>query len=138
MLPQRITPEFLAVLASFKGKLVMVTHCNHPQEIDASVAHACELMQRAKITLLNQSVLLAHINDCADTLSALSNRLFDINVMPYYLHLLDKVKGAHHFDMPRKKALTIYQQLQKKLPGYLVPKLVEEIPGIAHKSFILK
>lgn len=137
VLPERITEEFLTILAASRLQKVMVVHCNHPQELDESVAQACFLLRQAGCHLLNQSVLLKGINDDALVLAQLCKRLFTCGVMPYYLHLLDKVDGTAHFDLPHDKALAIYQQLQQQLPGYLLPRLAREEPGKASKTIFV-
>ena len=117
-------------------KLVLVLHINHPNEIIKPVREAINTLKNNRITLLNQSVLLKGVNDDANTLIDLSHQLFDNNIQPYYLHLLDKVEGAMHFDISREDARALYKKVQQKLPGYLVPKLVSEIPGEASKTLI--
>jgi EF-P beta-lysylation protein EpmB len=107
--------------------VVLVVHCNHPNEIDASVVQALGALRETGVTLFNQSVLLRGINDDADILVALSEKLFGAGVLPYYLHMLDKVTGAAHFYVETDRAKQIYLEMQAKLPGYLVPKLVVEI-----------
>ncbi len=134
VLPERITAELVNIFKSTKLKVVFVIHCNHPNEINAQVEQQLKKLSQAGISLLNQSVLLKHVNDDALVLSELSKKLFKLNIQPYYLHLLDKVSGAQHFDLPRSIAKKIYTELQETLPGYLVPKLVEEIPGNASKT----
>lgn len=133
VLPQRITPELLQVLTATHLKLVMVMHINHANEIDHSVGTALRLLQAAGITLFNQSVLLKKINDSVETLVNLSEKLFANGILPYYLHLLDKVQGAMHFDVCEDKAKYLVQQMMQQLPGYLVPKLVREQPGALSK-----
>ncbi len=137
VLPERINSVLLAQLQASRLRKVMVIHCNHPQEIDESVDLACLALYQAGCQLLNQSVLLKGINDNPAVLAALSERLFDIKILPYYLHVLDKVKGAAHFDMPQEEALAIYRQLQTLLPGYLVPRLAREEAGKQHKTLLL-
>ena len=114
----------------------MVVHCNHQNEICPSVATACLKLSEKNITLLNQSVLLKGINDSTDQLCQLSERLFDAGIMPYYLHLLDKVSGTHHFEVTEEKAIKLITQIKEKLPGYLVPKLVKEEMGAPSKSIV--
>ncbi len=101
-----------------------------------NLAHACQGLKKAGFTLLNQSVLLASVNDKAATLAALSQSLFAMGVLPYYLHLLDKVQGTAHFDLMFDNAMAIFKELQCLLPGYLVPRLVRENPGEKHKTLI--
>ncbi|MCX7124466.1 MAG: EF-P beta-lysylation protein EpmB, partial [Gammaproteobacteria bacterium] len=107
----------------------------HANEIDEAVLLALKKLRAENITLLNQSVLLKNINDNADALVNLSKKLFEAGVLPYYLHLLDKVDGAAHFDVSSEKANQLMLEMKKQLPGFLVPKLAREIPGMAHKDF---
>ena len=132
-LPDRMTPLLIRRLTHTRLPVVMVIHCNHPNEIDAEVEQALSAMQRAGITLLNQSVLLRGVNDNPDVLAALSERLFAARVLPYYLHLLDPVRGAAHFDVPEPEARRIMHDLSSRLPGYLVPRLVREQAGAPYK-----
>lgn len=134
VLPERINEEFLTILSKSPLNKVMVIHCNHPQELNEETDEVCRQLKQAGCHLLNQSVLLAGINDSVEILAQLSRRLFKAHVLPYYLHLLDKVQGAMHFDMPQEKALSLYGQLQKQVPGYLLPRLVREEPGKASKT----
>lgn len=137
VLPERIDNPLIQLLADNRLQKVVVLHSNHPQELDASVADACSALRQIGCHLLNQSVLLAGINDDAQILVALSQRLFAIGVLPYYLHLLDKVQGAHHFDVPLGNALVIFKALQAQLPGYLVPRLAREEAGKKNKTLIM-
>jgi KamA family protein len=114
----------------------MIIHCNHANEIDASVITAIRKLQQAGVMVYNQAVLLRGVNDNVDVLVDLQKRLFALNVQPYYLHLLDRVQGAAHFDIPEAEAHELYRQLQAKLSGYLVPKLVREEAGAPAKSII--
>lgn len=134
--PERIDPEFLAVLTATRLRKVVVLHCNHAQELDESVHTACADLRSIGCVLLNQSVLLTGINDEPGILAALSHALFAYGVLPYYLHVLDKVQGAAHFDMHFSRAQTIYQQLQLLLPGYLLPRLAREEPGKLSKTLL--
>ncbi|WP_131782188.1 EF-P beta-lysylation protein EpmB [Legionella gresilensis] len=136
VLPERITEAFLQILQSTSLHKVIVLHCNHAQELDNQVKRVCQLLSQAGCHLLNQSVLLKGVNNHIQTLVTLSKTLFDCGILPYYLHLLDKVSGAAHFDLPLAEARTLYLQLQSELPGYLVPKLVYEEPGKANKTLI--
>ncbi len=136
MIPERITDELIHTLISTRLKPVVVVHCNHPQEIDASVGSALKkLAQHTHV--LNQSVLLHGVNDDADTLRSLSEKLFAHDVMPYYLHQLDQVTGTAHFAVDDKTAINLHQQMAAQLPGYLVPRLVREVAGFAAKQAIL-
>ncbi|HAZ7572950.1 EF-P beta-lysylation protein EpmB [Legionella sp. PATHC032] len=137
VLPERIDKGLLNLLTNTRFKKVVVVHCNHPQELDESVLQACSDLKKTGCYLLNQSVLLAGINDDALILSRLSHALFDYGIMPYYLHLLDKVKGSAHFDMPFLRARSIYHQLQSLVPGYLLPRLVREEPGRSSKTLLI-
>ncbi|HAT2058535.1 TPA: EF-P beta-lysylation protein EpmB [Legionella pneumophila] len=137
VLPERIDKGLLDLLTNTRFKKVIVIHCNHPQELDESVLQACSDLKKAACYLLNQSVLLAGINDDAGILSKLSHALFDYGIMPYYLHLLDKVKGSAHFDMPLPRAQSIYHQLQSLVPGYLLPRLAREEPGRSSKTLLI-
>lgn len=129
VLPDRVTAGLLDALCHEHLQTVMVLHCNHANEIDASVAHAVNTLRKREITILNQAVLLAGVNDNAQTQVALCEALFAAGILPYYLHMLDKVQGAAHFDVAQKEALAIHQQMTARLPGYMVPKLVREIAG---------
>ncbi|MDY4479253.1 MAG: EF-P beta-lysylation protein EpmB [[Pasteurella] aerogenes] len=134
VIPQRITPALCQLLAESQLQMILVTHINHPNEIDARLAQAMQALKQANVTLLNQSVLLKDINDDADILKQLSDKLFAIGILPYYLHLLDKVEGASHFYQTDEQALKIYKKLQSITSGYLVPKLAREIAHEANKT----
>jgi len=136
VLPDRITDTLLSALSATRLNVVMIVHCNHPQEIDDSVASALKKIQAKPIALLNQSVLLKDINDHAETLMQLSQELFRCGVLPYYLHLLDPIEGAAHFDISRTQAKILHQTLRDALPGYLVPRLVVEEPGKQSKTLL--
>ena len=127
VIPSRITDELINWLTTSRLKPVMVLHINHANEIDDSVRRAMLRLRQAGVTLLNQAVLLRGINDQAAQQVALSEALFSCGILPYYLHLLDKVEGASHFDSPESQARLLMAELIKQLPGYLVPKLVREI-----------
>lgn len=134
VLPERLDAGLLAWLARVPQQVVLVVHANHAQELDAKVAAALAPWREYKVTLLNQSVLLRDVNDRAETLVNLSRRLFTCGILPYYLHQLDPVAGAAHFAVPDPVARQLMQQVQAQLPGYLVPRLVREIPGAAAKQ----
>ena len=134
MIPQRLDQNFQQWFFTSRLKKIMILHCNHPREITKNLAEALRPLQQHGVTLLNQSVLLKGVNDYADTLAALSEQLFSVGVMPYYLHVLDKVQGTAHFDLSSENIKKIYHQLQVKLPGFLLPKLVREEPGKHYKS----
>ncbi|POY47399.1 EF-P beta-lysylation protein EpmB [Avibacterium paragallinarum] len=134
VIPQRITEKLCALLAQSRFQVVLVTHINHPNEIDDALATAMAKLKAAGVTLLNQAVLLKNINDNALTLKALSEKLFAIGILPYYLHLFDKVEGASHFYLDDESAVKIYKELQSITSGYLVPKLAREIAHEPNKT----
>ena len=129
VLPNRVTDKLLMLLKNSMKKIIVVVHCNHANEIDADVAKACERLKSAGVTLLNQSVLLRGVNDSPEVLCDLSERLFEIGALPYYLHFLDKATGTGHFQVSEPEALMLLTALQNRLSGYLVPKLVIEKAG---------
>jgi len=133
VLPDRIDAECVDWLRAIPLQLVVVIHANHPAEIDEAVVDACARLREAGATLLNQSVLLRGVNDEAGTLARLSEALFEAGVLPYYLHQLDRVAGAAHFEVEEARALELVATLRARLPGYLVPRLVREVPGAASK-----
>ena len=133
VIPQRITPDTLAWMDTDRFDIAFVVHANHPNELDQHSGEAFRTLRQHGVTLLNQGVLLAGINDDTDTLVQLSKALFNQGVLPYYMHALDKVAGAAHFDVPRERAQQLAQALLQALPGYLVPKLVFTEPGAPHK-----
>ena len=134
VLPQRLTPVLRDLLENSRFRCVLVLHCNHAREISALVRSFLSKIDTNAVTLLNQSVLLADINDNSKILEELSRTLFSLNVLPYYLHLPEKVAGTAHFYVSRKEALKLMEELENRLPGYLVPKLVVEEPGKAAKT----
>lgn len=137
VLPSRITPELLDLLKDSNKQIIMVVHCNHAHELSEAVNQACLQMSDIGICLLNQSVLLNGVNDNADTLCQLQESLFKIKILPYYLHMLDKVSGATHFAVSDEKAAKLLKNMRERLPGYLVPKLVREQAGAAFKIPIM-
>ncbi|BAE73583.1 L-lysine 2,3-aminomutase [Sodalis glossinidius str. 'morsitans'] len=134
VIPARITARLCQRLAGCRLKVVLVTHINHAREIDAALCDSMTRLRNARVTLLNQSVLLRGVNDSADTLAALSEALFAAGILPYYLHVLDRVQGAAHFMVEDKQAREIMQQLLEKVSGYLVPRLAREIGGERSKT----
>lgn len=136
VLPARITDDLINTLKRSPKQLIVITHCNHANEINERVITACTLLKNSGITLFNQAVLLKGVNDNAKILTALSERLFDLGIIPYYLHLLDKATGTGHFEVSETEALALLRQLQTALPGYLVPKLVKEQAGAASKQAV--
>ncbi len=136
ILPERIDQETAATITSSRLKVVLVTHCNHANELNHHVQQALNTLTENGITILNQSVLLREINDNPDALKALSEKLFSFGVLPYYLHMLDRVDGAAHFAVATTRALSLHRQLQNILPGYLVPRLVYEKTGAKSKLLL--
>jgi len=134
VLPQRVTDELLETLSRSDCPIVLVLHSNHAQELDSQVAAVTAQMAATGVTLLNQAVLLHGVNDNADALVELSEGLFDCGVLPYYLHQLDPVAGAAHFAVDDARAIRLVGEATRRLPGYLVPKLVREQPGAAAKQ----
>lgn len=134
VLPNRITPELVALFSQTRLRPVLVIHCNHAQELDDEVREALQRLAQAGVQLLNQAVLLKGINDSLEPLEALSHALFEARVLPYYVHLLDKVQGAAHFAVPAEMARQLQQAMWARLPGYLVPKFVQEIAGASSKT----
>ena len=137
VIPQRITDELVGLLAGSRLQASLVLHVNHPAEISPQLAAGVERMRREGITLLNQSVLLQGVNDDEQVLCSLSEELFAAGVLPYYLHRLDHVQGAHHFALPQERIAGLYRHMKEHLPGYLVPRLVCEEAGQPHKTLLL-
>ncbi|GGD38215.1 MULTISPECIES: EF-P beta-lysylation protein EpmB [Franconibacter] len=134
VIPARITDELTARLERSSLQVLLVNHINHAREIDEEFRGAMARLRKAGVTLLNQSVLLRGVNDSAPTLAELSNALFDAGVMPYYLHVLDKVQGAAHFMVSDEEARRIMRELLTLVSGYMVPKLAREIGGEPSKT----
>ena len=134
VIPQRVTEEMIQWFCGGRLNPVMVIHCNHANEIDEQVERSLQKLREAGATLLNQTVLLRGVNDTSESLAALSHTLFNAGVLPYYLHLLDRVQGAAHFDVPEEKAKVLINELMHQCPGYLVPRLVREVAGEASKT----
>lgn len=136
VLPERITSSFIDWLKGLPLSSVIVVHANHPLEINEEVKTALHALRNAGILTLNQTVLLKGVNDEANVLIKLSEILFSAGVLPYYLHTLDKIQGAAHFDLDEKRACELHAIMSQHLPGYLVPKLVREEAGKPSKTFI--
>ena len=134
VIPARITDTLVARISASSLQVLLVNHVNHANEIDAAFRSSMKKLRMAGVTLLNQSVLLRGVNDNAHTLADLSNALFDAGVMPYYLHVLDKVQGAAHFMVSDEEARSIMRELLTLISGYLVPKLAREIGGEPSKT----
>ena len=129
VIPERVTDDLLAWLRGTRLTPIMVVHANHPREIDSEVSIALGRLVDAGIPVLNQAVLLRGVNDDVDTLADLCRRLVDLRVLPYYLHQLDRVAGAAHFEVPVNRGIELMEQLRGLLPGYAIPRYVQEIPG---------
>lgn len=136
VIPARITDTLVARISASSLQVLLVNHINHANEIDTAFRRAMKSLRMAGVTLLNQSVLLRGVNDNARTLADLSNALFDAGVMPYYLHVLDRVQGAAHFMVSDEEARVIMRELLTLVSGYLVPKLAREIGGEPSKTQI--
>ncbi|MBP7880621.1 EF-P beta-lysylation protein EpmB [Acinetobacter sp. NIPH 1852] len=134
VIPNRIDKELISILKNSRLRIIVVVHSNHAAELDDFTCSKLLQLSLHHITVLNQAVLLKGVNDSAKTLTELSSRLFEARVMPYYLHVLDKVKGAQHFDLRSSEIDHIYSDVLASLPGYLVPKLVREIAGEKNKT----
>ena len=138
VLPSRIDAGFLQVIAAIPQQVVMVIHANHAQELAADdVQRALVALHAAGVTLLNQAVLLRGVNDSVQTQVDLSESLFAQRVLPYYLHVLDRVAGAAHFEVPDLEAVHLLDAVRQRLPGFLVPKLVREIAGEPAKTPVI-
>jgi len=136
VIPSRIDDLCLTWMSNTRLKLCLVLHVNHANEIDSHLSAAVARIRKQDITVLNQAVLLRGVNDNAQILAALSETLFHTGILPYYLHLLDPVAGGAHFEIPSAEASEIYRELQAMVPGYLLPRLVRDIPGEASKTLI--
>lgn len=134
VIAERLTDQLTAVLTGSRLRSSLVLHVNHPNELSAEHEQRLAKLRQAGVTLLNQTVLLKGVNDSAQVLVELSEQLFNHHLLPYYLHVLDRVQGAQHFDVPSAQAYALYQQMLAQLPGYLVPKLVREEAGQPHKT----
>lgn len=133
VIPNRIDNELLTILHESTTPITMVYHINHPNECCKLLKKNVKQLNAIGINVFNQTVLLKDINDCAKTLQELSFTLYSCGIIPYYVHLLDKVQGAAHFDVARNRAKELYKACQATLPGYLLPRFVEEIPGKTSK-----
>ena len=137
-IPERINEPFLELLQSTTKQIVFVIHSNHPKEFDEEVWESLHKIQKLGIPILNQSVLLKGVNDDVQTQKELLQALVNHGVIPYYLHALDKVAGAAHFDVPQATGKRLINELAKTLSGYAVPKFVREIPGKPSKTILVK
>lgn len=133
-IPERIDEEFVALLDEIPQSIWFVIHTNHPNELDEDIFNALTKLQRRGYVLLNASVLLKGVNDDVDTQYALSQKLTDHGILPYYLHQLDPVSGSEEFEVDIEKGKELILKLSERLPGYAVPKYVVEIPGQRSKT----
>lgn len=136
VLPERVDAELLDWLKGLSWPVTMVLHANHANELDDDVADALAGLRSSGVVLLNQAVLLRGVNDSAEALVQLSRRCGELSVLPYYLHLLDRVQGAAHFDVSERVARRLHRAVRAALPGFLVPRLAREVPGQASKSVL--
>jgi L-lysine 2,3-aminomutase len=136
MIPQRVTGELIRLLRTSRLLPIFVVQSNHPQELSGAVEFALTRLAEAGIQLLNQTVLLSGVNDDLETLTGLSSRLLECRVMPYYLHQLDRVAGAAHFEVPLDEGLRLIREMRARLPGYAVPRYVREDPGAPSKTIL--
>ncbi len=134
VIPARVTDELVSLLAGTRLQVILVTHINHAQEINQELSDALSKLKRVGVTLLNQGVMLKGVNDSVDTQVQLSEALFDSGVLPYYIHVLDKVQGAAHFYISDQQAKAIMAGVIERVSGYLVPKLTREIGGRSSKT----
>ncbi len=133
VIPERVTDELVSMLHGSRLMPIVVLHANHANELDRHVAAAVARLAEAGVMLLNQAVLLAGVNDSVEAQAALCERLIDLRVMPYYLHQLDRVAGAAHFEVPIATGRRIIEELRARLPGYAVPRYVQEVAGALSK-----
>lgn len=137
VLPDRVNTNLINWLTSLPWPVVMVIHANHANEFDASVDHALQSLRSVGVHLLNQAVILKGINDDSNALVALMKRGFQAGVLPYYLHQLDRVSGAHRYEVAEHRLLELMEALRQQLSGYLVPRLVREVAGAPYKLPII-
>jgi EF-P beta-lysylation protein EpmB len=135
-IPERIDGGFLSLLSETRLQVFFTIHCNHPRELDTDILSALKNIQRLGIPVLNQAVLLKGVNDDIDTLQALCEKLVDCGILPYYLHQLDKVQKAAHFEVDKKRGSALIRELNNRISGYGVPRYVSEVPGAASKTHL--
>lgn len=135
-IPERIDKSLLNLLAACPKQIIFILHCNHAKELDSTIFSALRNIQQLGIPILNQSVLLKGVNDEENSLLSLCETLIDHNILPYYLHLLDRVTGSAHFEVPEERGTELISYLQKHLPGYGIPRLVREEAGKSSKTFV--
>ncbi len=136
VLPERVTDQLLQVLLDAGPTPIVVVHANHPREIAGTCADALRRLVRGGVTVLNQAVLLRGINDTIEAQEGLCRSLIDVGVLPYYLHQLDRVAGAAHFEVAEETGISLTEELRRRLPGYAVPRYVRETAGDEHKEII--
>ena len=136
VLPNRITPRLIGLFQSLGRPVIVVIHVNHPQEIGSAVASSITALVHGGIPVLSQTVLLRSINDRCEVLGELFEMLVDLKVLPYYLHQLDPVRGAAHFEVPVKKGQALVAGIRTKLPGYAIPRYVREVPRLSAKEIL--
>jgi EF-P beta-lysylation protein EpmB len=136
VIPERVTDGLIDLLRRARLTPIVVVHANHVNELDESVAASLSRLVDAGIPLLNQAVLLRGVNDSVGAQAALCERLVDLRVIPYYLHQLDRVAGAAHFEVPVGEGQRLLRQLRERLPGYAVPRYVTEIAGSGSKTVL--
>lgn len=136
VIPERVTRDLLDAVSHRDLQTVLVVHCNHANEIDEAVAAAMRAARERGVTVFNQAVLLRGVNDSLDAQLALHKALFAAGILPYYLHLLDKVQGAAHFDVPERRARILMNELAARLPGYMLPRLAREVAGEGAKRVL--
>lgn len=136
-IPERINAHFLELIERLPQQVWFIIHCNHPRELDADIFTKIQQLQLRRVVVANQAVLLKGVNDQIDVLKELCETLVDHGVLPYYIHQLDRVQGAAHFEVPEERGRALIQQLTSLLPGYAIPKFVREIPGAPSKTAIL-
>lgn len=137
VLPNRIDDSFIQLLNNIKYKKIIVIHCNHPNELDNKTQEIITNILKTGTLVYNQAVLLKGINDDIQTQIKLWEKTYNMGILPYYLHMLDPVEGASHFEVPVLQAKNLIKKLQAELPGYLIPKLVQEIPGEPSKTSLI-
>lgn len=137
VIPDRICDSLLRWVDASEKQLVFVTHINHPNELDSALTAALEKLSAHGALVLNQAVLLRGVNDDADVLTSLSQKLFKAKVLPYYLHLLDPVEGAAHFEVSEQEGKALIRTISARLPGYLIPKLAREVAGAPAKQVLI-
>lgn len=135
-IPERIDDAFLRILVGLPFQIWFVIHANHARELDKDVLEALQQLQRMRAVVLNSSVLLRGVNDSADVLTELSEKLVDNGILPYYINQLDRVQGSGHFEVPEAEGLALLDALRARVPGYAVPKYVREMAGELSKSHI--